>query len=167
MRTVTMREPPPERTDGMPGCARHPGRPFSPVTTQRGERDRHRVLQPGRDREVALASRCRRHRRASAAPARHRGAESGTERVTPLAYWKLTDTGVAVLASNYGAPRHPSWYHNLRAHPDTTAEIGDTTWNVQASVATPAERDHLLQRMTRSAPLSRQLQPGRHGRFPA
>jgi deazaflavin-dependent oxidoreductase (nitroreductase family) len=22
------------------------------------------------------------------------------------------------VASNAGSPRHPSWYHNLRAHPD-------------------------------------------------
>jgi deazaflavin-dependent oxidoreductase (nitroreductase family) len=55
---------------------------------------------------------------------RHRGAKSGAERLTPLLYWPVTDTSVAVLASNYGAPRHPAWYHNLLANPAATAEVG-------------------------------------------
>jgi deazaflavin-dependent oxidoreductase (nitroreductase family) len=41
----------------------------------------------------------------------HVGARSGRERVTPLAYWRVDDTSVAVLASNRGAPKHPDWYH--------------------------------------------------------
>jgi deazaflavin-dependent oxidoreductase (nitroreductase family) len=39
----------------------------------------------------------------------HVGARSGRERVTPLAYWLVDDTSVAVLASNRGAPKHPDW----------------------------------------------------------
>src|SRR3984957_19831062 len=54
----------------------------------------------------------------------HFGAKSATERVTPLAFWSVSDNAVVVLASNRGAPRHPDWYYNLVAHPSTTVEIG-------------------------------------------
>jgi hypothetical protein len=43
----------------------------------------------------------------------HTGARTGVEDVAPLAYWRLTDTAVAVLASNRGAPHHPAWHHIL------------------------------------------------------
>ena len=55
----------------------------------------------------------------------HTGAKSGTERVTPLVYQRLGETGaVAVFASKAGAPTSPDWYHNLVAHPATTIELG-------------------------------------------
>jgi deazaflavin-dependent oxidoreductase (nitroreductase family) len=77
----------------------------------------------------------------------HVGAKSGAERVTPLAYWHVTDNTVAVLASNRGAPRHPAWYYNLVANPTATAEIGAATWTVRARVAAPDERSKLLDRI--------------------
>ena len=77
----------------------------------------------------------------------HVGARSGIERVSPLAYWHVTDTTVALLASNRGAPRHPAWYHNLVANPTTTAEIGTETWTVRARVAAPDERRELITRL--------------------
>lgn len=82
----------------------------------------------------------------------HAGARSGAERVTPLAYWPVTDRSVAVVASNFGAPRHPAWYYNLLAHPAATAEIGSATWAVRARVAAPGERRDLLQRISRQNP---------------
>jgi deazaflavin-dependent oxidoreductase (nitroreductase family) len=77
----------------------------------------------------------------------HVGAKSGSERVTPLAYWPVTDNAVVVLASNRGAPRHPDWYYNLVANPTTTAEIGAETWTVRARVAAPEERRALIDRL--------------------
>jgi deazaflavin-dependent oxidoreductase (nitroreductase family) len=74
----------------------------------------------------------------------HVGAKSGAERVTPLAYWRIGHGALAVLASNYGAPRNPGWYHNLVAHPTTAAEIGADTWAVRARVAPPDERRRLI-----------------------
>jgi deazaflavin-dependent oxidoreductase (nitroreductase family) len=74
----------------------------------------------------------------------HAGARSGVDRVTPLAYWPFTDRAVAVLASNFGAPTHPAWYHNLLANPMTTVEIGSEIWTVRARVATPRERGRIL-----------------------
>ena len=38
----------------------------------------------------------------------HVGVRSGLERVSPLVWWPAGATAVAVLASNYGAPRHPA-----------------------------------------------------------
>ena len=70
----------------------------------------------------------------------HVGARSGTERVTPLAYWPVSSDTVAVLASNRGATTNPHWYHNLIANPTTTAEIGTDTWAVHARVADPPLR---------------------------
>lgn len=53
----------------------------------------------------------------------HVGRRSGTERVSPMVFQAVGD-GFAVFASKAGAPDHPDWYHNLLAHPDTTAEVG-------------------------------------------
>jgi deazaflavin-dependent oxidoreductase (nitroreductase family) len=47
----------------------------------------------------------------------HRGAKSGVERRTPLLYVDDGDR-LVFIASNGGSPRHPAWYHNLRAHPE-------------------------------------------------
>jgi hypothetical protein len=45
------------------------------------------------------------------------GAESGTVRKNPIRRIKDKDTYVAV-ASAGGAPKNPSWYSNIVAHPD-------------------------------------------------
>jgi deazaflavin-dependent oxidoreductase (nitroreductase family) len=82
----------------------------------------------------------------------HRGAKSGAERVTPLAWWPAGDGSVAVLASNFGAPRHPGWYYNVVANPDTTIEIGPDTLRVRASVANVDERRVLLSGITAETP---------------
>lgn len=72
----------------------------------------------------------------------HVGARSAARRTTPLIY---VDDGrdVVVVASKGGHPRHPAWYHNLRANPDTTVQIGGERRPVRARVATPAERERL------------------------
>jgi deazaflavin-dependent oxidoreductase (nitroreductase family) len=82
----------------------------------------------------------------------HFGAKSGTERVTPLAFWSVGDNAVVVLASNRGAPRHPDWYYNLVAHPTTTAEIGTETWSVRARVAAPEERHTITDQLVTESP---------------
>jgi deazaflavin-dependent oxidoreductase (nitroreductase family) len=45
------------------------------------------------------------------------GAKSGASRRNAVIYFH-DGHRVTVVASNAGSPRHPSWYHNLRAHPD-------------------------------------------------
>src|SRR5581483_2079613 len=70
----------------------------------------------------------------------HVGAKSGTERVTPLAYYD-DDGRYVIFASKAGAPTNPAWYHNLLAHPDVRIEVGNDSLDVVASEATGAERE--------------------------
>jgi deazaflavin-dependent oxidoreductase (nitroreductase family) len=67
------------------------------------------------------------------------GARSGQQRVNPMMYRRIGDT-YAVFASKAGAPTNPDWYHNLKAHPEVTAEIGTETVSLTAHVATADER---------------------------
>jgi deazaflavin-dependent oxidoreductase (nitroreductase family) len=46
-----------------------------------------------------------------------RGAKSGKVRKNPLMRVEH-DGAYAMVASQGGAPKHPAWYHNLKAHPD-------------------------------------------------
>jgi deazaflavin-dependent oxidoreductase (nitroreductase family) len=70
------------------------------------------------------------------------GARSGREFVTPLVY--LADDGRHVIfASKGGAPVNPGWYHNLKAEPNVSIEVGTDTIDVVAEEATGAERDRL------------------------
>lgn len=73
----------------------------------------------------------------------HVGARSGERRVTPLVY--LPDDGrYVVFASKGGAPENPAWYHNLKANPETTIEVGDRTLAAVAEEATGKERERLF-----------------------
>src|SRR6476659_2912970 len=73
----------------------------------------------------------------------HTGAKSGKSRVNPLAY--LSDGGrYVVFASKGGSPTNPDWYHNLKAHPNVTIEVGTDTIDVVASEATGEERERLF-----------------------
>ena len=72
----------------------------------------------------------------------HVGAKSGKHRTTPLAY--LGDgEDLVLVASKGGSPRHPAWFHNLRANPDTTVQVGSGRRAVRARVATAEERARL------------------------
>jgi deazaflavin-dependent oxidoreductase (nitroreductase family) len=72
----------------------------------------------------------------------HVGAKSGTKRTSPLLYVKDGDD-VVVIASKGGYPKHPAWYHNLMANPDTTVQVGSERRSVHARVAGPEERERL------------------------
>ncbi|HEY1355059.1 MAG TPA: nitroreductase family deazaflavin-dependent oxidoreductase [Solirubrobacterales bacterium] len=72
----------------------------------------------------------------------HVGAKSGTERTCPLLYIEDGDN-VVVIASKGGYPRHPAWYHNLMANPDTAVQIGNERRRVRARLATPEEHQRL------------------------
>ena len=72
----------------------------------------------------------------------HVGARSGTRRTSPLAYVRDGDD-VVIVASKGGHPKHPAWFHNLKANPDTVVQIGSERRPVHARVAGPAERPRL------------------------
>ncbi len=72
----------------------------------------------------------------------HRGRRSGKVFTTPLLY--ITDgPDVVVVASQGGLPKHPQWYHNLLAQPDTQIQIRARRWPVRARTAEPQERARL------------------------
>jgi deazaflavin-dependent oxidoreductase (nitroreductase family) len=62
----------------------------------------------------------------------HIGARSGIERVTPVACSPQGEGRFAIWAANGGSPTHPSWYYNLKAHPEITAEVGAQAFTVLA-----------------------------------
>ncbi len=73
----------------------------------------------------------------------HTGARSGKSYVNPLAY--QADGGrYVIFASKGGAPENPGWYHNLKANPETTIEVGTETVPVRAAEATGEERERLF-----------------------
>lgn len=72
----------------------------------------------------------------------HVGAKSGTRRTSPLVYGK-DGQSLVLVASKGGFPRNPAWFHNLRANPDTTVQVGSRRSNVHARVAEGEERARL------------------------
>jgi deazaflavin-dependent oxidoreductase (nitroreductase family) len=81
----------------------------------------------------------------------HTGAKSGTERVNPLVYLRDGDNYV-IFASKAGAPTSPDWYHNLRANPNATIEVGIQSIPVTAKVADDDERERLWSAQKEVAP---------------
>lgn len=81
----------------------------------------------------------------------HRGARSGIERVSPLMYQKVGDS-YAVFASKGGANSNPDWFHNLRAHPDATIEVGTDKLDVEARIAEGREQDEIWEQQKRDYP---------------
>lgn len=55
-------------------------------------------------------------------------------------------SAIAVMASKAGQPTDPAWFHNLKANPETTVQIGRELRRVRARVAGAAERDRLWHR---------------------
>ena len=69
----------------------------------------------------------------------HRGAKTGTERINPVAYQRLSDDSVAVFASKGGA----------QTNPDVTVELGTETFSARARVAEGAEREKIWEQQKR------------------
>jgi deazaflavin-dependent oxidoreductase (nitroreductase family) len=77
----------------------------------------------------------------------HRGRKSGKAFTVPLLY--ITDgADVIVVASQGGLPKHPQWYLNLVAQPDTQLQIRAERRPVRAATATAEERARLWPRLT-------------------
>lgn len=72
----------------------------------------------------------------------HVGAKSGTKRTSPLVYVR-DGADLVIVASKGGYAKHPAWLHNLRAHPDTTVQVGSEKRAVHAREATAEERKRL------------------------
>lgn len=81
----------------------------------------------------------------------HTGAKSGASRVSPLVYHADGDRYV-IFASKAGAPTNPDWYHNLKAHPRATIEVGSETIEVVADEVAGEDRDRLFQAQVARSP---------------
>ncbi len=81
----------------------------------------------------------------------HTGARTGQNRVNPLAYQRDGDRYV-IFASKAGAPTNPDWYHNLKANPDVTVEVGTETIKAVAEEASGEERERLFRAQAERVP---------------
>ncbi|MGZ4592820.1 MAG: nitroreductase family deazaflavin-dependent oxidoreductase [Actinomycetes bacterium] len=68
-----------------------------------------------------------------------RGARSGKVRKTPLMRVEH-DGRYVVVASQGGAPKHPTWYHNLVADPHVELQDGPVRQDMTAREVTGAEK---------------------------
>ncbi|GAA2349383.1 nitroreductase family deazaflavin-dependent oxidoreductase [Saccharopolyspora halophila] len=77
----------------------------------------------------------------------HRGRKSGRLFTTPLLYLE-SGAELVIVASQGGLPKHPQWYFNLMAYPETHVHLkGRRGVPVTARVATAGERDELWPRL--------------------
>ena len=74
------------------------------------------------------------------------GRKSGTKRTHPLI---CSDDGddLVVVASKGGIDKHPAWYLNLKANPETNAWWRGRKRRVRAREASGAERERLWKKM--------------------
>lgn len=69
------------------------------------------------------------------------GAKSGKKRYVPL--MRVEENGrYAMVASKGGAPEHPAWYHNVKAHPQVTVQDGQKVAELTAREVGGEEREH-------------------------
>jgi len=79
------------------------------------------------------------------------GAKSGERRTNPVVYLQ-DDDRMVIFASKGGAPNNPGWYHNLRANPSATVEVGTEKVDVDAVVTEGEERERLFRRQAEIFP---------------
>ncbi|MFC4591916.1 nitroreductase family deazaflavin-dependent oxidoreductase [Sphaerisporangium corydalis] len=76
------------------------------------------------------------------------GGRTGRRTTVPLGFAVDDEGRVFVVASKAGAPRHPAWFHNLRADPAVTVQLGDDSYQARAVVTTGEERDRLYRKVS-------------------
>jgi deazaflavin-dependent oxidoreductase (nitroreductase family) len=81
----------------------------------------------------------------------HKGAKSGTERITPLAYQTI-EGGHAVFASKGGADDNPAWFYNVLANPETKVEVGLEIHDVVAYEAKDDEYERIWNKQKAEIP---------------
>ena len=89
------------------------------------------------------------------------GAKTGQPRPAPVQYVPDGDDFL-VVASNFAAPRDPSWAYNLRKNPDIAVNIDGRVQQVRARELAGAHRDAAWRRVNEVWPYQRyQEQTGR------
>lgn len=85
------------------------------------------------------------------------GRKSGEPLLLPLIYGR-DDGNFVVVASKGGAPAHPAWYLNLRAHPEVQVQVGAEKFTGRARTATADERPRLWEAMVKIWPAYNEYQ---------
>ncbi|MEV6237604.1 nitroreductase family deazaflavin-dependent oxidoreductase [Lentzea sp. NPDC051838] len=80
-----------------------------------------------------------------------RGAKSGKLRYTPVMRVEH-DGSYAVVASKGGAPEHPTWYHNIKAHPEIVLQDATVTKDYVAREVDGDERSQWWERAVAAYP---------------
>jgi deazaflavin-dependent oxidoreductase (nitroreductase family) len=96
----------------------------------------------------------------------HIGARSRAEHVTPLGCFSRPDGRLVIVASNGGSPTHPVWYHNLKANPRITVEVGAQTFTVLAEEMTGPARAELWPKLAAEYPTLGEHQAKTTRQFP-
>jgi deazaflavin-dependent oxidoreductase (nitroreductase family) len=79
------------------------------------------------------------------------GAKSGEQRTTPVVY-QPDGERMVIFASKAGTPNNPAWFHNLRANPTATVEVGSDTVEVEAVITDGDERERLFSKQKQLMP---------------
>jgi deazaflavin-dependent oxidoreductase (nitroreductase family) len=80
-----------------------------------------------------------------------RGRKTGKLRTVPLLYLADGDT-VALVASNGGATKHPTWWLNLQSKPEAEIQIRGIQQQVRAEKAGAEDKRRLWPRLTAMYP---------------
>jgi deazaflavin-dependent oxidoreductase (nitroreductase family) len=76
---------------------------------------------------------------------------SGRPHTTPMMFHRDGDR-ILVIASAAGAPRHPDWFLNLRAHPAVTVELPDESYAGVAIPLTGEDRERTWEMLKQTYP---------------
>lgn len=80
------------------------------------------------------------------------GAKTGKSRMNPLVY-ATHEGSYVVAATKGGAPKHPHWFHNVRANPDVTVEVGTEQFPATATIVEDGPfRDELYAKLVTIMP---------------
>lgn len=71
-----------------------------------------------------------------------KGAKSGKKRQVPLMYVPFKQ-GILLVASQGGADKHPTWFHNLVANPSITVTVHGKEMSLTARQATAEEKEEV------------------------
>ncbi|HUA35926.1 MAG TPA: nitroreductase family deazaflavin-dependent oxidoreductase [Candidatus Binataceae bacterium] len=72
-----------------------------------------------------------------------KGAKSGKDYTIPLVYSR-DGARYVIIASMAGAPNNPDWFHNVKASPTVTLEIGKEKFQAKVTITSGEERERLF-----------------------
>ncbi len=78
------------------------------------------------------------------------GAKSGLERSSMLTSPVQDGDNIVIVASRGGDPKHPGWYHNIKANPNVEIVVDGKRKPMHARVASPEEKQSLWPEVTKS-----------------